>query len=86
MWFFGLSKKDSHGIVLEEILISPVISNEIDTPDCTATEAVIKREEDQLNHLRRKFSNHEAQFAMRMNELQTAVKIQGMRLSVWRKK
>ena len=41
MWFFGLSEKDSHGIVLEEILIFPVISNEIDTPDCTATEAVI---------------------------------------------
>ena len=66
---------------MEELLIFPVISNEIDIPDCTATEAAIEREVDQLNHVRRKFSKHEAQFAM-MNELKTAVKIHGMRLSI----
>ena len=66
---FSLSKKDNHEIVSEEIPKSPIISNEIDTPDCTSTEPVIEKEEDQLNHLRRKFSKHEAQFAMMMNEL-----------------
>ena len=65
---FSLSK-DNREIVSEEISKSPVISNEIDTPDCTLTEPVIEKEEDQLNHLRRKFSKHEAQFAMMMNEL-----------------
>ena len=66
---FSLSKKDNREIVSEEISKSPVISNEINTPDCTLTEPVIEKEEDQLNHLRRKFSKHEAQFAMMMNEL-----------------
>ena len=66
---FSLSKKDNREIVSEEISKFPVISNEIDTPDCTLTEPVIEKEEDQLNHLRRKFSKHEAQFAMMMNEL-----------------
>ena len=60
---FCLTKKDNHEIVSEEIPKSPVISNEIDTPDCTSTEPVIEKEEDQLNHLRRQFSKHEGQFA-----------------------
>ena len=34
---FSLIKKDNHVIVSEEIPKSPVISNEIDTPDCTST-------------------------------------------------
>ena len=58
----SLTKKDNHVIVSKEIPKSPVISNEIDTPDCTSTEPVIEKEEDQLNHLRRQFSKHEAQF------------------------
>ena len=59
---FSLNKIGNHEIVSEEITKSPVISNEIDTPDCISTEPVIHREEDQLNHLRRKFSKHEPQF------------------------
>ena len=58
----SLTKKDNHVIVYEEITKSPVISNEIDTPDCTLTEPVIERS-DQLNHLCRQFLKHEAQFA-----------------------
>ena len=64
---FSLSKKDNHEIFSEKIPKSPAISNEIDTP--TSTEPVIEKEEDQLNHLCRKFSKHEAQFPMMMNEL-----------------
>ena len=60
---FSLNKKDNHEIVSEEIPKSPVISNKIDTPDCTSTEPVIEKEEDKLNHLRRRLSKHEAQFA-----------------------
>ena len=60
---FSLNKKDNHEIVTEEILKSPVISNEIDTLDCISIEPVTEKEEDQLNHLRRKLSKHEAQFA-----------------------
>ena len=56
---FSLNKKDNHEIVSEETPKPPVISNEIDTPDCNSTEPVIEKEEDQLNHLRRKFSKHE---------------------------
>ena len=48
---FSITKKDNHEVVLEEIPKSPVISNEIDTPDYTLTEPVIESEEDQLNHL-----------------------------------
>ena len=55
---FSLNKKDNHEIVSKDILISPIISNEIDTPDYTSTEPVIKKEEDQLNHL---LSKHESQ-------------------------
>ena len=65
---FSLSKKDNHEIVSEEIPKSPVISNEIDSLDCISTEPVIEKVEDQLNHLRRKFSMNETQFVM-MNEL-----------------
>ena len=61
---FSLNKKDNHEIVFEEIPKSPVISNEIDTPGCTSTEPVIEKEEDQLNHLPRKLSMHEAQLAV----------------------
>ena len=61
---FSLNKKDNHEIVFEEIPKSPVISNEIDTPGCTSTEPVIEKEEDQLNHLRRKLSMHETQLAV----------------------
>ena len=64
---FSLSKKDNHEIVFEEIPKYPATSNEIDTP--TSTEPVIEKEEDQLNHLCRKRSKHEAQFPMMMNEL-----------------
>ena len=64
---FSLSKRDNHEIVSEEIPKSPVISNEIDTP--TSIEPVIEKGEDQLNHLRRKFSKHAGQFAIMMNEL-----------------
>ena len=39
---FCLTKKDNHEIVSEEVPRSPVISNEIDTPDCTSTEPVIE--------------------------------------------
>ena len=46
-----------------EIPKSPVITNKIDTPDCTSTEPGIEKEEDQLNHLRRQFSKHKAQFS-----------------------
>ena len=55
---------NNHEIFSEEITKSPAISNEIDTP--TSTESVIEKVEDQLC---RKFSKHEAQFAMMMNEL-----------------
>ena len=58
---------NNHEIFSEEITKSPAISNEIDTP--TSTESVIEKVEDQLNQLCRKFSKHEAQFAMMMNEL-----------------
>ena len=54
---FSLSKKDNHEIVSEKIFKSPVISNEIDTPDCSSTEPVIEKEEDQLNQLCRKFKS-----------------------------
>ena len=60
---FNVNKKDNHEIVSEEIPKSLVISNEIDTPNCTSTESLVEKEEDQLNHLCRKFSKHEAQFA-----------------------
>ena len=53
---FSLTKKDNHEIAPEEIPNYPVISNEIDTPDCTSTEPVIENEEDQLNHLLKNFS------------------------------
>ena len=43
---FSLNKKDNHEIVSEEIPKSPVISDEIDTPDCTSAEVVIEKEED----------------------------------------
>ena len=66
---FSLTKKDNHEIVPEETPKAPVISNEIDTPDCTSIEPVVENEEDQLNHLLRKFSKHEAQFAMMMDEI-----------------
>ena len=66
---FSLTKKNNHEIAPEKIPKSPAISNEIDTPDCTSTEPVIEKEEDQLNHLRRKVSKHETQFAMILNEL-----------------
>ena len=66
---FSLTKKESYEIVPEETPKSPVISNEIDTPDCTSTEPVVENEEDQLNNLLRKFSKHEAQFAMMMDEI-----------------
>ena len=64
---FSLTKKDNHVIVSEEISKSPVISNEIDTPDCTSTEPIIEKEEDQLNHLRGQFSKYQAQFVALKN-------------------
>ena len=66
---FSLTKKNNHEIAPEKIPKSPAISNEIDTPDCTSTEPVIESEEDQLNHLLRKFPKYEAQFAMIMDEI-----------------
>ena len=60
---FSLNKKGNHEIVSEESPKSPIISNEINTPDCTSTGPVTEKEEDRSNHLRRKFSKHEAQFA-----------------------
>ena len=66
---FSLTKKNNHEIAPEKIPKSPAISNEIDTPDCTSTELVIESEEDQLNHLLRKFPKYEAQFAMIMDEI-----------------
>ena len=56
-------RRNENEIASEEIPKSSVISNETDSPDCTSTEPVIGNEEDQLNHLRRKFSKYEAQFA-----------------------
>ena len=58
-----LTKKYNHVIVSSDIPKSLVLSNEIYTPDCTSTEPVIEKEEDQSNHLRRQFSKQEAQFA-----------------------
>ena len=66
---FSLTKKNNHEIAPEKIPKSPAISNEIDTPDCTSTEPVIESEEDQLNHLLRKFPKYEAQFAMIIDEI-----------------
>ena len=37
---FCFTKKDNHEIVSEGVPKSPVISNEIGTPDCTSTEPV----------------------------------------------
>ena len=39
---FCLTKKDNHEILSEKISKSPVISNEIDTPDCTSTRRSVK--------------------------------------------
>ena len=55
---FSLNKKDNQQIVSGKIPKSPV------NITCTSTEPVIEKEEDQLNHLRWKFSNHKAQFAV----------------------
>ena len=57
---FSQNKKDNHEIVSEKIPKSPVSLNETDTPHCISTEPVVKKEEDQLNHLLRKLSKHKA--------------------------